>query len=383
MPAGTCGARCGRIRSDPVTSAGRLADRASPDVRAAADRRRPDGVLGADGGDRAARLPAGWPGRFRRRRRRDAARSIIAMLAFVWPPAARGSTRVRDDGLAGHRLAARPRPVDRRRLRPARPGRRPDAAAVGRGGLPVGPRAARHEPVRRLRDRPPDPRRDRDAPSPAGPRRRSSRRLLAVGAGTLVHRRRDGQRAGAARPADRVVALRADRRRDRAAALRRSTVDRADGPARAPPRRPTSTADRSAASTSRAIATAATSGGSPTRRPHSELGLHGAARIGAEAWIREPFGGWRRATPVEVADDTVDTQAFETALGRGHAGAGRAPRRRRHRGRPGPPLPDRGRRADVPGGLPAIAWLVGDADLATLAGRARLLGLPRRRSSAG
>jgi hypothetical protein len=46
----------------------------------------------------------------------------------------------------------------------------------------------------------------------------------------------------------------------------------------------------------------------------SELGLHGAARIGENAWIREPFGGWRRAELGEVADAAVDTQALESAL---------------------------------------------------------------------
>lgn len=46
----------------------------------------------------------------------------------------------------------------------------------------------------------------------------------------------------------------------------------------------------------------------------SELGLHGAARIGTDAWVREPFGGWRRAALSEVADATIDLQALETAL---------------------------------------------------------------------
>jgi hypothetical protein len=46
----------------------------------------------------------------------------------------------------------------------------------------------------------------------------------------------------------------------------------------------------------------------------SELGLHGAARIGDGAWIREPFGGWRRATIAEVAGGTVDSQAIAVAL---------------------------------------------------------------------
>lgn len=45
-----------------------------------------------------------------------------------------------------------------------------------------------------------------------------------------------------------------------------------------------------------------------------ELGLHGAARIEDRAWIREPFGGWRRADGSEVADGTVDLRAFAGAL---------------------------------------------------------------------
>ena len=46
----------------------------------------------------------------------------------------------------------------------------------------------------------------------------------------------------------------------------------------------------------------------------TELGLHGAARIGPDAWVREPFGGWRRAELSVVADATIDVQALETAL---------------------------------------------------------------------
>jgi hypothetical protein len=45
-----------------------------------------------------------------------------------------------------------------------------------------------------------------------------------------------------------------------------------------------------------------------------ELGLHGAALIEGRSWIREPFGGWRRADPIEVADMTVDSQAYRAAL---------------------------------------------------------------------
>jgi hypothetical protein len=46
----------------------------------------------------------------------------------------------------------------------------------------------------------------------------------------------------------------------------------------------------------------------------TELGLHGEARIGDDAWVREPFGGWRRAASDDVAGGTVDLQAFLVAL---------------------------------------------------------------------
>jgi hypothetical protein len=53
----------------------------------------------------------------------------------------------------------------------------------------------------------------------------------------------------------------------------------------------------------------------------SELGLHGEARIGKEAWVRESFGGWRRGTTSEVAGGTVDSQAIIIALSRSHRAA--------------------------------------------------------------
>lgn len=48
-----------------------------------------------------------------------------------------------------------------------------------------------------------------------------------------------------------------------------------------------------------------------------ELGLHGAARIGNDAWVREPFGGWRRGQAWEVVEDTIDAQALRSALSTG------------------------------------------------------------------
>ena len=53
----------------------------------------------------------------------------------------------------------------------------------------------------------------------------------------------------------------------------------------------------------------------------SELGLHGAARIGNDAWIREPFGGWRRGVASEVVSGEIDTQALDAALSPGRRAA--------------------------------------------------------------
>ena len=95
----------------------------------------------------------------------------------------------------------------------------------------MGPRAARHEPVRRLRDRPARPRRGGDAAPAPGPRRgrrdgpRGRRR-------DRVHRGRDGQRARPPRSPDGIVAVRADDRRRRAAAVRRPGHDRVERAAR-------------------------------------------------------------------------------------------------------------------------------------------------------
>jgi hypothetical protein len=45
-----------------------------------------------------------------------------------------------------------------------------------------------------------------------------------------------------------------------------------------------------------------------------ELGLHGAAEIGADAWLRQPFSGWRRASAAEIGDAALDLTAFREAL---------------------------------------------------------------------
>jgi hypothetical protein len=94
-----------------------------------------------------------------------------------------------------------------------------------------------------------------------------------------------------------------------------------------------------------------------------ELGLHGAARIGNEAWIREPFGGWRRGQPWEVVEGAVDTQALRSALSGGTRAAAElhgvdviegARARHCRIAIDGPTF----RQA-----FPVVHWLVGDADL--------------------
>jgi hypothetical protein len=94
-----------------------------------------------------------------------------------------------------------------------------------------------------------------------------------------------------------------------------------------------------------------------------ELGLHGAARIGVRAWIREPFGGWRRTHLADVAGASVDRQAFASALADGTRTAAEPHgvdvvegARARHC------------RIAVDGNtfrnaFPQVGWLVGDADL--------------------
>ena len=108
-----------------------------------------------------------------------------------------------------------------------------------------------------------------------------------------------------------------------------------------------------------------TSAGWPTSRSSRELGLHGAASIGDAAWIREPFSGWRRATPAEVGDAGLDLTAFRD---RPHAG-----RRGRRPSRAASAIIEGARarqcRIAIDGptfraAFPQVAWLVGDADLA-------------------
>jgi hypothetical protein len=94
-----------------------------------------------------------------------------------------------------------------------------------------------------------------------------------------------------------------------------------------------------------------------------ELGLHGAASIGNDAWLRDPVGGWRRATADEVKDVTLDLHAFRVALSpearaaaqsRGVAIIEGARARQCRIAIDGPTF-----RA----AFPEVVWLVGDADL--------------------
>jgi hypothetical protein len=98
-----------------------------------------------------------------------------------------------------------------------------------------------------------------------------------------------------------------------------------------------------------------------TRR---ELGLHGAAVIGASAWLREPFSGWRRSTVAEIGDPGLDLTAFRIAL---------SPEARAAAESRGVSIIEGARsrqcRIAVDGptfraAFPQVAWMLGDADLA-------------------
>jgi hypothetical protein len=95
-----------------------------------------------------------------------------------------------------------------------------------------------------------------------------------------------------------------------------------------------------------------------------ELGLHGAAEIGDDAWIRLPFAGWRRSTVDEIGDAGLDLTAFRIALSpearaaaesRGVGVIEGASARQCRISVDGPTF-----RA----AFPQVSWLVGDADIA-------------------
>jgi hypothetical protein len=95
-----------------------------------------------------------------------------------------------------------------------------------------------------------------------------------------------------------------------------------------------------------------------------ELGIHGAAVIGRDTWIRDPFAAWQRSTPDTVGDAYLDVTAFRVAL---------SPEARAAAGTQGVGVIE-GARArqcriliDGPtfrAAFPQVTWLVGDADLA-------------------
>ena len=84
-----------------------------------------------------------------------------------------------------------------------------------------------------------------------------------------------------------------------------------------------------------------------------DLGLHGAAVIGNDTWLREPFAGWRRSTATEIGRADVDLHGVPRRPVAGGPSRSRVARGRADRRRPGPPMPDPGRRADLPGRVPA------------------------------
>ena len=97
---------------------------------------------------------------------------------------------------------------------------------------------------------------------------------------------------------------------------------------------------------------------------NEELGQHGAARIGATAWLQSPATGWRTAATSEVAAETLDTQVLAEALEPGtravaemHGVSFFEGARARHC------------RVAIDGptfraAFPQVRWLVGSADLA-------------------
>ncbi len=95
-----------------------------------------------------------------------------------------------------------------------------------------------------------------------------------------------------------------------------------------------------------------------------ELGLHGAAVIGPNVWLRQPFSGWRRSTAAEIGDAGLDLTAFRIAL---------SPESRAAAESRGVGIIEGARtrqcRIAVDGptfraAFPQVAWMLGEADLA-------------------
>ena len=94
-----------------------------------------------------------------------------------------------------------------------------------------------------------------------------------------------------------------------------------------------------------------------------ELGQHGEARRGDDAWIRTPAAGWQRVQLPAVIDSTLDLQTVRQALNPGIRAAAqdygievieRAPARRCRVSVDGPIFRS---------SFPQVEWLVGDDDL--------------------
>jgi hypothetical protein len=95
-----------------------------------------------------------------------------------------------------------------------------------------------------------------------------------------------------------------------------------------------------------------------------DLGIHGAAAIGTDAWLREPFTAWRPATLAEIDDAELDLTAFRIALSPDSRAAAES------RG-VGVIEGARSRQCRIAvdgptflAAFPQIVWLIGDADLA-------------------
>jgi hypothetical protein len=100
-----------------------------------------------------------------------------------------------------------------------------------------------------------------------------------------------------------------------------------------------------------------------------ELGLHGAARIGNDGWIREPFGGWRRAQPSEVDQGTVDRQAYLAALAPGARAAPEVLGVDVVEGARASHCRIAADGATFREAFPQIGWLIGSADISSWRGR--------------
>ena len=152
--------------------------------------------------------------------------TAIALLAVIWPPIARGPRAFAAIVWLGLGAGAAPRAVPRRRPQPAPRARAPDAAALGRGRLPVAPGPRGDERLRRAGDRPAPPRRDRPPARPARPR--GGHRARPHGRrGVPVHDGRGRQRPRPPGPAGDELAVRSDRERRGTTRVRRGPGGRA------------------------------------------------------------------------------------------------------------------------------------------------------------